>query len=103
MRSPPRNSPTVLALALKERRMPSTRVIRAVVAFAVCLTGAGLLGGADGASGSVGASSISYAYDANGRLAAVIDPTQTNGVAVYSYDAAGNLTAIARQPTSSLS
>jgi len=46
-----------------------------------------------------------YYYDANGRLVAVIDPTQDNaggGTAIYNYDGAGNLTSIKRQATTAL-
>ena len=35
-------------------------------------------------------SGISYVYDENGRLVAVEDPAQ--GIRVYNYDLAGNLT-----------
>src|SRR5688572_20491410 len=44
------------------------------------------------------AADITYIYDSLGRLRAVVDdPTATNEVAIYSYDAVGNLTSIARQ------
>ncbi len=40
---------------------------------------------------------ITYVYDDLGRLEAVVDPGQTNGIARYTYDSAGNLLSIARQ------
>ncbi len=43
------------------------------------------------------ADAITYVYDDLGRLEAVIDPGQTNGLARYTYDGAGNLLSIARQ------
>ncbi len=43
---------------------------------------------------------LTYIYDALGRLRAVIDPSQTDGTAIYSYDAVGNLLSITRQPAS---
>jgi len=42
------------------------------------------------------ASPITYVYDELGRLEAVIDASQTNGLARYLYDAVGNLTQITR-------
>ncbi len=47
------------------------------------------------------AGDISYVYDGLGRLIAVIDPA--TDTAVYSYDAVGNLTGIARQSSATLS
>jgi hypothetical protein len=41
---------------------------------------------------------IRYVYDELGRLRAVIDPSQTDGTAIYAYDAVGNITSITRQP-----
>jgi hypothetical protein len=43
---------------------------------------------------------IRYVYDELGRLRAVIDPSQTDGTAIYGYDAVGNITSITRQPAS---
>jgi hypothetical protein len=44
------------------------------------------------------AAEITYIYDSLGRLRAVVDdPAVTNEVAIYSYDAVGNLTSIGRQ------
>src|SRR5438034_10773417 len=49
-------------------------------------------------------SNIRYAYDENGRLVAVNDPTQSgSNTGIYNYDAAGNVTSIVRQPGSTLS
>src|SRR6266849_1017120 len=50
-------------------------------------------------------SPIQYVYDANGRLVAVVDPSQDSsggGTAVYNYDGAGNLLSISRQQTTAL-
>ena len=44
--------------------------------------------------------SISYLYDAGGRLAATVGPVETT---IYSYDSVGNLLSISRQPSSQLS
>ncbi|HKY27376.1 MAG TPA: carboxypeptidase regulatory-like domain-containing protein [Pyrinomonadaceae bacterium] len=44
--------------------------------------------------------SISYIYDASGRLAATVGPVETT---IYSYDSVGNLLSISRQPSSQLS
>ena len=55
------------------------------------------------AAAALPANSLSYGYDAAGRLVTVIDPSQTNGVARYAYDAAGNVTGITRSSSSSLS
>jgi hypothetical protein len=49
---------------------------------------------------------IQYIYDENGRLIAVVDPSvapPAEGVAIYDYDAVGNITAIRRQTTSTVS
>jgi RHS repeat-associated protein len=43
------------------------------------------------------ANAISYVHDDLGRLEAVIDPGQANGLARYAYDGAGNLLSIMRQ------
>jgi len=48
---------------------------------------------------------ISYMYDPDGRLVAVVDPSQDSsggGTAIYKYDAAGNIIGITRQATSTL-
>ena len=42
------------------------------------------------------ANPITYVYDDTGRIEAVIDTTQTNGLATYVYDPLGNLTQITR-------
>jgi RHS repeat-associated protein len=42
------------------------------------------------------ANPITYVYDDIGRIEAVIDTTQTNGLATYIYDPLGNLTQITR-------
>lgn len=55
------------------------------------------------AAGSPGATSISFAYDDAGRLAAAIDPGQTNGAASYGWDAVGNLSSVTRGSSSALS
>jgi YD repeat-containing protein len=49
------------------------------------------------------ANAITYVYDDLGRLEAVIDPGQTNGMARYTYDGAGNLLSIARQSSTATS
>ena len=46
------------------------------------------------------AAQVVYIYDELGRLAAVVDPA--TDTAIYSYDAVGNITAIARRPSSTL-
>ncbi len=49
---------------------------------------------------------LTYVYDANGRLVAVVDASQDGsggGTAIYSYDGAGNLLSITRQTTTTLS
>jgi hypothetical protein len=46
---------------------------------------------------------ITYIYDELGRLRAVIDPSQTDGTAIYSYDAVGNILSITRQPAGQVS
>jgi RHS repeat-associated protein len=46
---------------------------------------------------------ITYVYDDLGRLEATIDPSATNGIARYTYDARGNLLSIARQSTAATS
>ena len=43
---------------------------------------------------------ISYIYDAGGRLAATVGPTETT---IYTYDSVGNVLSIARQPSNQLS
>jgi hypothetical protein len=43
------------------------------------------------------ANAITYVYDDLGRLEAVIDPGQANGIARFTYDGSGNLLSIARQ------
>jgi hypothetical protein len=43
------------------------------------------------------ANAITYVYDELGRLEAVVDPGQTNGIAKYNYDGPGNLLSITRQ------
>jgi YD repeat-containing protein len=49
------------------------------------------------------AATIQYLYDANGRLVAVIDdPGATGDVAIYRYDAVGNLLSIDRGPATDL-
>ncbi len=37
---------------------------------------------------------ITYIYDELGRLRALIDPFQTDGTAIYTYDAVGNILSI---------
>src|SRR5687767_1564045 len=50
------------------------------------------------------AGTITYLYDALGRLVAVIDdPGATNEMAIYRYDAVGNLLAIERQSANAVS
>jgi YD repeat-containing protein len=46
---------------------------------------------------------ITYIYDELGRLRAVIDPSQTDGTAICTYDAAGNILSITRQPSDQVS
>lgn len=48
--------------------------------------------------GPVYADSVQYFYDSAGQLSAVVDPV--NGTAVYTYDAVGNLTQVARYAAS---
>ena len=43
------------------------------------------------------ANAITHVYDDLGRLEAVIDPSQANGLARYIYDGSGNLLQITRQ------
>jgi hypothetical protein len=50
------------------------------------------------AVGTSASADITYVYDELGRLRAVIDPSQTDGVALFSYDEAGNVLTILRQP-----
>jgi len=57
------------------------------------------LAGLLGVSASADAA-ITYIYDELGRLRAVIDPSQTDGTAIYTYDAVGNILSITRQPAS---
>ena len=53
--------------------------------------------------GAAAAATIQYLYDANGRLVAVIDdPGATGDVAIYRYDAVGNLLGIDRGPATDL-
>ncbi|MBI1848221.1 MAG: IPT/TIG domain-containing protein, partial [Candidatus Rokubacteria bacterium] len=51
-------------------------------------------------AGPVGAATISYTYDAGGRLVSVSDPS--GDTVRYYYDAVGNLLDIARWPTTQL-
>jgi RHS repeat-associated protein len=75
----------------------------AVAALVVALAVSALSASTTPSASALPSNSISYAYDDLGRLAAVIDPSQTNGVAAYSYDAVGNLNAINRLSSSGLS
>ncbi len=52
---------------------------------------------------ALAAADITYIYDELGRLRAVIDPSQTDGTAIYTYDAAGNILSITRQPSTQVS
>jgi hypothetical protein len=54
-------------------------------------------------NGALAHADITYHYDELGRLRAVIDPSQTDGTAIYSYDANGNILSIIRQPASQVS
>jgi YD repeat-containing protein len=66
----------------------------------VLVVGASLLGGRVSHRSAVEAQTpppITYVYDELSRLIAVVDPSQTQGTAIYSYDAAGNILSIARQ------
>ncbi len=60
------------------------------------LVTAGLLFGAP----ALAVADITYIYDELGRLRAVVDPSQTDGTAIYTYDAVGNILSITRQPSS---
>ncbi|HUL85045.1 MAG TPA: IPT/TIG domain-containing protein, partial [Actinomycetota bacterium] len=76
-------------------RRPGTAsvVVAGILGF---LVGALGLPAAPPAFASTAASPITYVYDDIGRLEAVIDASQTNGLAKYIYDAVGNLTQITR-------
>jgi hypothetical protein len=50
--------------------------------------------------GTPAGADVTYIYDELGRLRAVFDPSQTDGTALYSYDAVGNILSISRQPAS---
>jgi YD repeat-containing protein len=52
------------------------------------------------ALGFAHAAPISYVYDDLGRLIAVID--EASEMAIYQYDAVGNLLSISRQPSSTV-
>jgi YD repeat-containing protein len=54
-------------------------------------------------NGALAHADITYIYDELGRLRAVIDPSQTDGTAIYSYDAVGNILSITRQSASQVS
>jgi RHS repeat-associated protein len=78
-------------------RFPKRRRFRVVgyAALATAVVGT-LLQAAPAALAATSSSPITYVYDDLGRLEAVVDASQTNGVAKYVYDAVGNLTQITR-------
>jgi RHS repeat-associated protein len=73
------------------------RALSALLALAVVTLGQAATSTPAGAVGG----GIGFVHDADGRLRAVVDPV--NGAAIYSYDAAGNITTIGRQSATTVS
>jgi len=85
---------------------PASAFFRRRIALLACALGVAaalILGGAQPGYGVLPANSISYGYDDLGRLTTVIDPNAASpGVAKYRYDAAGNILGIDRLASSAV-
>ena len=89
-------------VAARFRCFAARALVAAVTVFLLSLLPASEWAGAT--PPTLPANSVSYGYDAMGRLTTVIDPSAaSSSVATYAYDAVGNLTSIGRASSAPVS